>query len=227
MYRLCYMNQPFGGDKKVGQSILHALEQKAIQWAAPKVPQFLTSRILTLLSLPISLAVILFSYLATLNIHWLWGASFFIFLQWATDSLDGTVGKMRGEGLVRWGYYMDHFLDYIFLCSILTGYMLLVPDEMKYLQFFILVVGGAFMANGFLAFGATHQFRIVHGGIGPTEIRIIFIFINTLIILFGKTHLAFSLPYLLIGGIIGLSFIVYKTQKQIYELDMEAKHLSK
>lgn len=222
------MNQPiFGGDKKVGASVLHRAEQAFIHWMVPKVPLWIGSRMLTLFSIPISASIILCSYLAaTFNLHWLWAVSILIALQWLTDSLDGSVGRTRGEGLVKWGFYMDHFLDYIFLCAILIGYMLLVPDQMKYVQFFVLAVGAAFMVHSFLAFGATNEFRIVHMGIGPTELRLVFIAINSLIIFFGKTYLAATLPYILAAAFCGLCIVVYHTQKRIYQIDMDNKNRS-
>ena len=67
-----------------------------------------------------------------------------ITLQWLTDSLDGAIGRYRNVGLIRWGYYMDHFLDYIFLCSILIGYSLILPDNFKYLLFFLLAIFGVY-----------------------------------------------------------------------------------
>jgi phosphatidylglycerophosphate synthase len=118
---------------------------------------------------------------------------------------------------------MDHFLDYVFLCAILIGYSLMLPDHYKYLQFFVLAIFGSFMVNSYLAFAVTNRFRIEHLGIGPTEIRILFIIINSLIVLFGKTYLAWSLPFVLPLSLICLSYVVHQTQKEIWEIDMQHK----
>ncbi|MEO5927767.1 MAG: CDP-alcohol phosphatidyltransferase family protein [Patescibacteria group bacterium] len=216
-------SQPFGGDKKVGQSLLHGPEQVLIQAAAPRVPAWIKSHHLTLASIPISLLIILCSYLGKESIEWLWAVSGLIALQWITDSLDGAVGRLRKEGLIRWGYYMDHLLDFFFLASILIGYMLLLPDKSKWIHFFVLAIFGGFMVNSFLAFAATNKFRVSYLGFGPTEARLVFILINTLIILFGKTYLAFSLPYILGFALLGLIVVIYKTQKETWEMDMEAR----
>lgn len=214
---------PFAGDKKKGQSILVPLEKRLVNYWTPKIPLWITSDGLTYTTILWSIGIIIFSWLALYNIAWLWVVSFLIALQWLTDSFDGAIGRYRNSGLVRWGYYMDHFLDYIFLCSILIGYSLLLPDNYKYLQFFILALFGAFMVNSFLRFAATNEFQISYFGIGPTEMRLIFIFVNTMLILFGKTHLAFVLPYLLAFAIIGLITVVYRTQKYIWAMDMQTK----
>lgn len=216
-------HQPFGGDKKVGASLSYDIEQRFVRWATPRVPKWIETYHLTLATIPISACIILFSYLARSHISWLWGASFMIFLQWVTDTLDGSIGRARGTGLIKWGYYMDHFLDYIFLCSILIGYSLLLPDAYKYLLFFLLVIFGSFIVNAYLKFAATNEFRISFFRIGPTEIRLVFIVVNTLLIVFGKTYMAWSLPYVLVFSLFGLTLVVYRTQKEIWEADMEKK----
>jgi len=215
------MNQPFAGDKKKGRSILGPIEKRFINYWTPKIPLWITSPFLTLATIPISIFIIAFSFLAQGNIHWLWGVSFMIFLQWLTDSFDGAIGRHRNSGLARWGYYMDHFLDYIFLCSILIGYAILLPDNFKYLLFFILALFGAFMVNAYLRFAATNEFQIAYLGIGPTEVRIIFIIVNTLLIFFGKTYMAWALPYVLILSLLGLCVAVYHNSRYIWEMDMK------
>ena len=77
------------------------------------------------------------------------------------------------------------------------------------------------MVNSFLSFAATNQFRISYLGIGPTEVRMIFIAINMLIVLFGKTHIAFLLPWILALSFVGLCIVVYRTGKILYALDMQ------
>jgi phosphatidylglycerophosphate synthase len=211
---------------KVGSSLLSKLEKRFIHFAVPKLPAWLCSHHLTLASLPISLGIIFFSYLGRFETNWLWVVNVLIFGQWLTDSLDGALGRYRKEGLIKWGYYMDHLFDYFFLCSILIGYSLQTNNEYPILQFFVLAICSGFMVNSFLAFGATQQFKLVHLGIGPTELRILFIIINTLIIAFGKTYIAPALPFVLAFCFIGLCVVVYHTQKELWQRDMEEKDKS-
>jgi archaetidylinositol phosphate synthase len=219
-------NDAFGGNAKVGQSLVHVPEQAAVRWLAPRVPKCITSVHLVLLSLPISLSIIAFGWLGNhYDIRWLWGMSLMIVLQWLTDSLDGAVGRLRGEGLIRWGYYMDHLLDYVFLAAILIGYMLLLPDQSKWIHFVVLAVFGAFMVNSYLAMAASNKFRIAYLGIGPTEVRILFIILNTLIIVFGTTYMAFALPYVLLFALAGLVVVVARTSRDVMAMDLEAKRL--
>ncbi len=213
----------FGGATKVGGSITTKLERRLIDAMVPRLPLWLHSYQLTLATLPISALILVFSYLARTDIRWLWVVSALIFSQWVTDSLDGSLGKHRGEGLIRWGYYMDHFLDYVFLIAILIGYVFLFPGENMYFQFFTLAILASFMVNSFLAFGATNEFRISHVGIGPTEIRFFFILINTALVFFRPGYFAGVLPYILVLSLLVLVVVVYQTQKTIWALDMKHK----
>ncbi len=214
----------FKGDKKVGQSILVGPENRLKSWLLPLVPECVETYHLTLTTILWSLGIIAFSFLASRDIRWLWMASLMIVLQYVTDLLDGAIGRQRNTGLVKWGFYMDHFLDYIFLCAILIGYSLLLPDQFKYALFFVLALFGAFMVNSFLTFAATNEFRISYMGIGPTEIRIVFILVNTMLILFGRTHLARALPWVLGLSTFGLFITAFNSHRELWALDMRNKH---
>ena len=211
----------FKGDVKKGQSLFHVPETKLKNLLVPLVPKRIETYHLTITTILWSILIIVSSFLARYNINWLWFTSFMIFAQYITDLLDGEIGRRRKTGLIKWGFYMDHFLDYIFLLSILIGYSMLLPDKYKFILFYIFALFGAFMVNSFLSFAATNEFKIAYLGIGPTEIRLIFIIINTLLIIFGKTYLAPALPYVLFFSTIGLIITVYKTQKYIWKIDMD------
>lgn len=213
----------FAGDKKVGFSLLGILEKKIVDKYVSKIPQCIETYHLTICTVFWSLGIMFFGWLAAnYNIHWLWLSSLFIFLQYLTDLFDGAVGRYRNTGLIKWGYYMDHFLDYIFLCSVLISYAFLFNDKYNSL-FFILVIFAGFMVNAYLAFAATNEFKIEHLGIGPTEIRLLFIIINTLLVVFHRTYLVWALPYVLVFSLFGLCYVVYKTQKKIWQIDIKKK----
>jgi len=156
--------QKFGGNKKVEHvSIFSKPETKFLSWTTPLVPSFIHSYHLTYATILWSIGIVIAGYLAQNNLNWLWLTSIMIFMQWLTDGLDGAVGRYRKEGLVKWGYYMDHFLDYIFLCSILIGYSFFMNDHFNSL-FFILAIFGAFMVNSYLSFSAKKKFKITYLG---------------------------------------------------------------
>ncbi|MHC4834579.1 MAG: CDP-alcohol phosphatidyltransferase family protein, partial [Planctomycetota bacterium] len=133
-------------------SLLAAPEKRFIQWLTPKFPAWTTSRLLTLMTIPWIGGVIGFGMLAgkTQNPHWLWLSSLMIFMQWFTDSFDGAIGRSRNEGLIKWGFYMDHFLDFVFMCSIFIGWSFLFSGVENKLMWFMSLGMGCLMVNAFL-----------------------------------------------------------------------------
>jgi len=221
------MLKNFAGDKKIGQSILGKIEKRLVNKLTPKFPKFIETYHLTYLTMLWSILIILFGFFARWNINWLWLTSLCIFLQWFTDLFDGAVGRFRNTGLIKWGYYMDHFLDYIFLASIFIGYAFIIPDRFKYLIFFLFGIFLAFMINSFLSFAITNKFQIAYFGVGPTEVRLIFIFANLFLLIFGRTYMVWSLPFIIPISLGALIIVIYNTQKVFWKIDMEVKNNNK
>ena len=214
----------FKGDrKKPINSITGPLEQRLIRSTIGKVPRWIEGYHLTLMTIPWSAGLILCGFLAQTNRSWLWLSSLLIFLQWFTDSYDGALGRLRDTGIPKWGYYMDHFLDYVFLAAILIGYSFLFGGSNVRVVFLVLAIFVGFMMNSYISFAATTEFKISFLGFGPTEGRILFILFNTYLIFFGvgwvERNLIWAVPILL-GG---LAVVVYRTQSYIWKVDMADK----
>src|SRR5204863_221130 len=182
----------------------------------PRVPKWLETQHLTMLTLLWSLLILFFSFLAARNLRWLWAVSAMIALQWVTDHYDGKVGKYRGTGLVRWGYYMDHLLDYFWLCSIIVGYAFILPERSRYQILILLVLVSGYEVSTFLAFAATDRFKISYLRFGPTEFRVAVIIINALLVQYGTRKMVNGLKYVNIGAAIGLVLMIYRSHKIIW-----------
>jgi phosphatidylglycerophosphate synthase len=216
--------EQFGGDKKLPmKSLLAKAEKIFIDKYTPKFPKWLEGYHLTLMTLLWSAGLILFGYLAKENRLWLLLSSLMLALQWFTDSFDGALGRYRDTGIPKWGYYMDHFLDYVFMCSILIGYSFLLDGREKIIVLLLIPVFGCFMVNAYLAFAATNQFKITFLGAGPTEIRIYFILLNFALIIFGTGWIEHLLVYIFAAAVIIICIVVYRTQKYIWKIDMADK----
>jgi len=213
------LKNTFDGYYKNMDSFLQIFEKKWKPWLVKRMPKYIQGYHLTLSTIIWSILIVVFSYFSSWNIHWLWLVSLMIFLQYITDSIDGLLGITRKDGLAKWGYYMDHFLDYVFICSIIFGYFFIVTLHYRYMLLFILAIFGAYMINTFLYFSVTQKFKITYMYVGPSEVRLIFIIINTLLIFFGKTFMGFALPYILVLSSIGLVIVVYRVQKEILIID--------
>jgi len=215
--------EQFAGASKTGSSLLSPLERRMARHVLPRVPRWLGTHHLTMLTLAWSGLAVLFGHLARGDRRWLWGTSLAVLLQYVTDHLDGKVGKMRGTGLVKWGFYMDHLLDYVFLCGVLLGYAFILPASAHLSLFLVLAVFGALMANSFLTVAAVERFRISHLGFGPTEFRLALVAVNALVIVYGTRGMEKALPYVAAGGLLLLCAVAYKTQKEVWRRDMEAR----
>jgi phosphatidylglycerophosphate synthase len=233
----------FSGDKKHWTSYLWNLETKLKNYLVPKVPRFIETYHLTYMTLLWCVWVLLFSYIASKNsLVWFSFVSLFIFLQYITDLLDGEVGRRRNTGLVKWWYFMDHFLDFLFWCSIVIGYTFIIPQTIikiwdidltffifpieinyYYLMLYFFGIFIWFMVVSFLSFSATNKFQIAYWGFWPTEMRLLFIIFNTSLVFLPKFTYMYIIPIALIFWSIWLIFLVYKTQKELWKLDMREK----
>ncbi len=213
----------FGGDRKTGKWAFANLERRMVTWLVPKVPSWIETYHLTMLTLAWSVGIVVASLLARQNLHWLWLVSGFIALQYLSDVLDGAVGRYRDTGLVKWGFYMDHFLDFLFLASVIVGYSLALPHIEAYWFAVLLVVGGALMVNTFLSFAATNEFQISTLGIGPTEIRLFFVLANAGMVFFGTAWLTIALPVVVGILTLALAWSVWQSHQRIWKIDMVNK----
>lgn len=214
----------FTGDKKIPMKTLLAdLEKKWIDRNVAKFPGCIEGYHLTLMTILWSAGLLIFGFLAKSDIRWLWFSSLMLVLQWFTDCFDGALGRYRDTGIPRWGFFMDHLLDYVFMSCIFIGYSFLLEGFNKEIVLLLVPVFSAFMISSFLSFGATGEFKITYLGAGPTEIRIWFIVLNTLLIFFGTDWIEKLLIYILLISFIVLCVVIFRTQKYIWKVDMQDK----
>ncbi len=217
------MTEGFAGDKKKGQSLLGPLERRFIDWGIPKVPKPILSHHLTSMTLLWSIGTVLFGWLAVENRVWLHAMSVMVFAQWLTDSFDGSLGKYRKQGLVKWGFFMDHLLDFLFAGSIVIAYSFLVSAKwLEFLFLILLLVTCATMAVSFLSFAATNQFQIAYYGIGPTEIRIGYIALNTFVYFVGTEIFSWGVPVIVGLNLVAFVVMAAQTSQNLWRIDYEA-----
>ena len=70
------------------------------------------------------------------------------------------------------------------------------------------------------------RFEIYFFGIGPTEIRVAIIALNTSIIFLGTSWWPVTVPLFTALLALGLIFMIFRTQKELWRIDMEAKRAS-
>ncbi len=217
------MTDSFAGDKKTGQSILGPWERRFIDWGIPKVPRPILSHHLTMVTVLWSAGTVLFGWLAETNLMWMHAMSAMVVGQWLTDSFDGSLGKYRKQGLVKWGFFMDHLLDLVFAGSIVIGYWFLVEARwLTFLFLLLLLITCATMAVSFLSFAATNQFQIAYYGIGPTEIRIGYVALNTFVFFIGTDVFSWGVPVIVALNLVAFVVLAAQTSKNLWRIDYEA-----
>jgi len=221
-----YGNQKFAGAGKANSGLLVPLERRLARFVLPRVPRWLETYHLTLLTPVWAVGIAGFSYLAARDLRWLWLVNLMIVFHYFTDHFDGKLGKYRETGLCKWGFYLDHLFDYVFLSSILIGYSFLIPQRSFFNLLLVLCVFSAFMFHTFLMLAATDEFRVSFSRFGPTELRIGLIICNALLVKFGTWPLKGVLPYVAGCGTVALALLAFRAQKKLWQSDMAAKQKS-
>ncbi len=214
------MSEHFTGDEKHLDHFLLPYERKVINALVPFVPLWMSTVHLTLMTILWAVLIIVFGYLADRNIGWLWGSSACVLAQYITDMLDGEVGRRRNTGLIKWGFYMDHFLDYVFLCAIIIGYSFLLPSSHAFLVLLFLAVSGSFMVHTLMDFSITKDFKISINRFGVSEMRLALVVLNIALVFLGKVFFIKAFPFLLLVAFLALVAMVYRSQKIYRNMDI-------
>jgi len=209
----------FGGDKKELVHLLVPCEKKFLDAALPHIPASISTIHLTLMTILWSGGIIMAGYLARGDMRWLWLLSVCLFMQYLTDMLDGAVGRKRNTGLIKWGFYMDHFLDYVFLAAIVIGYSFLLPASYGLWSMFALAFATGFMVHTLMDFAITNHFKISFSYFGVSEARMVLIILNIVLMIFGKGLLIALFPSVVVALFIGLCATVYRSQKMYAHTD--------
>ena len=177
---------------RVNDILLGPLERPALRWLAAHMPAWVSPDRLTVIGV-LGAAIILLGYLlSAVNPGFLWLASAGFVANWFGDSLDGTLARFRHIEKPKYGFFVDHTTDavgqvMIFLGLGLTPHVSFTVASLALIAYLILSV---------LAYVRTcvaGEFKISYGRLGPTEIRVLAILLNTAMLAFGvKT---FTIPF--------------------------------
>ncbi len=167
------INQP----RRVNDILLGPLERPTLRWLAANMPAWVTPDVCTFLGLLGSLGVGLSYVLSRYDKAFLWLASLGFVLNWFGDSLDGTLARHRRIERPIFGFFVDHTIDafsavVIFLGLGLTPYVSFNVACLTLIAYLLLCV------LVFVRTSVTGEFKISYSRLGPTEIRVIAIFLN-------------------------------------------------
>lgn len=185
--------------QRIQTSVLNGLEKKVLVWLASRMPEFVTSDMLTWFGVFGSFLGGLGYVIANVT-HtpmWIWLSSLGLFFNWFGDSLDGSLARVRNRQRKLYGYYLDHNIDcvcefFLFVGFGLSGmihFWIALLAYIFYLQLEVYVAINAKIKN---------EFKLTYGGFGPTELRVIIVILNCFLIYMPVFHQP-ATTYVLLG----------------------------
>ena len=158
--------------------LLAVPEQRALQWLAARVPARVLPDHLTALGVLAAIGIAVAYGLSNDHQWMLWVASGLLAVHWLGDSLDGTLARFRRTERPTYGYYLDHLVDAFATAVICIGlglspHMLLATGLAIAIAYLLLSI------NTYLETSAFGVFDLGYGRVGPTEIRVVLIALNT------------------------------------------------
>ena len=164
---------------RVQTSILSGMEKKVLVWIAKRLPKLMNSDHLTGIGLIGALIAAGGYVLSNLGKEFLWLSSFGFIVNWFGDSLDGTLARVRNKQRPSYGFYVDHNVDAIAALIITVG-----AGISPFISFSVamLILVGYFLLCifTFINIYLNGAFNISYSGLGPTELRLVIILINSL-----------------------------------------------
>lgn len=159
---------------RLNDSALGALERPALAWMAERLPPSLTPDHLTLVGISGALMTAAGYLGSRSSLQWLWIASAGLVVNWAGDSLDGTVARLRGIQRPRYGFFVDHTSD-LFSQSLIFLALGLSPCARLSSACLALIAFLMAFVYSLICVEVRNTLRITYFGFGPTEIRALLI----------------------------------------------------
>jgi len=209
-------------DKRTNDILLGPLERPALAFFAKHMPKWVNSDMLTVLGLLGSvLAAVSYAMVGRGEVKgnpWLWIASLGFVINWFGDSLDGTLARYRNMSRPNYGYYTDHAIDGLTALLVFSGIGL--SGIARFDVSLIALCGWLLlMLQVYLKTHATGVFEMTSIKIGPTEMRLAIITLNTIVFFLGAGGSLFEVTLAsqvipvnlgtLVLGIFSILFVLY------------------
>ncbi len=175
--------------RRIHQSLTAASEKRLLVWLAERTPKVIGPDHLTALGFVAQLAAGAAYALAAWDARALWLVNLFLVLNWLGDSLDGTLARVRDQQRPRYGFYVDHMADTFGALALMaglacSGYVHWQMAAGMLVCFYVLSI------ESYLATYTMGHFHLSHGIFGPTELRILLVVGNLVLLVHPYADLA-------------------------------------
>ena len=220
---------------RIQTSILNAAEKKVLVWIASRLPRWVTSNMLTFVGTAGAVVVALGYALSNFDIQWLWLASLGFVINWFGDSLDGSLARVRNEQRPVYGFFLDHNIDCINE-MLMFGGVGLSPLMNIDITLVVLALYLMLSVSVYINAHLKNEFKLTYGGLGPTELRLIVILVNTCFIfiaplrdfrwapgIWGLSLSVMDIVGIVIALVLGIFYLVNLVQDAAYYAKVDPK----
>jgi phosphatidylglycerophosphate synthase len=197
--------------ERINRAVTGNFEKSVLAWSCKQMPAWVTSDMLTALGFIGATLSFAGFWLSSNTSSWLWLAIAGLVLNWAGDSLDGSLARYRKTERPQYGFFLDHMIDAFSLGLVAIGiglspYVLMATALAALARYFMVVI------LSMATFITTGTFRISFGGFGPTEVRLLIAFCAASAIFFDVPNfplcgISVSLGDIIVAILTGLLFI--------------------
>jgi archaetidylinositol phosphate synthase len=167
------------------QAITFEIEKKILDYIAARMHKYVTADQMSLLALGGAVMGSIAYIMAGQNLNWLLLACLGIFIHWFGDSLDGRTARLRNENRPLYGHYLDHILDA--LSAVIICFGISVSEiTLQSTWVWIMVIFLLLMIHSYLKASVTGVFELSMERLGGTEVRILLIILNLVILISGN-----------------------------------------
>ena len=208
------------------KSLTGSLERKLLLWLAARLPPWVNSDHLTALGLLAMVAAGGCYALSRRDPRWLHLVNVLLVVNWFGDSLDGTLARHRNRLRPRYGFYVDHIVDMYGFLALLAG-LAVSPYMSRWVALGLLVVYYMLSIHIYLSTYTEGVFKIAYGKVGGTELRLIMIVGNLLLLVHprltvaGRSYALYDLAGALAIAGLAVTLVVstLRSTRRLYQLE--------
>ena len=159
-------------------NLLRTGERNLIIYLVQRIPQWMTSNMLTGIGLIGNIIVMISFLLATFidRYYLLLGIPGFV-INWFGDSLDGRLAYYRNRPKKLYGFTLDITIDWIGIILIGVGFIVYAEGVWELIGYGFVVMYGWEMIVALMRLRLTGNYSIDFFKVGPTEVRIVLILV--------------------------------------------------